>query len=67
MKNRLLGLLGILWGGFLLFNWLTGNIVGEGGMYHAGQAGAALFGSLSSIGGLYFLVRGDGREASDTW
>lgn len=65
MKNRLLGLIGILWGGFLLFNWLTGNVVQ--GVYGAGQAGAALFGALSSIAGLYFLVRGDGREAPDTW
>jgi hypothetical protein len=67
MKNRILGLIGIFWGGFLLFNWLTDNIMGEEGMYHAGQAGAVLFGALFSVAGLYFLIRGDGREASDTW
>jgi len=65
MKNRLLGLIGVLWGGFLLFNCLTGNVVQ--GSYGAGQVGAVLFGALFSIAGLYFLVRGDGREASDTW
>jgi hypothetical protein len=67
MKNRLLGLIGILWGGFLLFNWLTGNIVQGEGAYSAGQVGAVLFGALFSIGGMYFFIRGDGREASDTW
>lgn len=63
MKNRLLGLIGILWGGFLLFNLLTGNVV-QGA---SGQIGAVLFGGLFSIGGLYFFIRGDGREAPDTW
>jgi hypothetical protein len=63
MKNRLLGLIGILWGGFLLFNWLTGNVM-QGA---SGQVGAVLFGALFSIAGLYFIVRGDGREASDPW
>ena len=67
MKNRLLGLIGILWGGFLLFNWLTGNVEQGEGVYHAGQAGAVLFGALFSVAGLYFLVKGDGREAPDTW
>ena len=66
MKNRLLGLIGILWGGFLLFNWLTGNVV-QDDAYSAGQVGAVLFGALFSIAGLYFLVRGDGREVPDTW
>jgi hypothetical protein len=65
MKNRLLGLIGILWGGFLLFNLLTGNIVQ--GAYSAGQAGAILFGVSSFIAGLRFFIRGDGREAPDTW
>ena len=65
MRNRIFGLLGILWGGFLLFNWLTGNIAQDA--YLAGQLSAILFGTLFSIGGLYFFVKGDGREAPDTW
>lgn len=53
MKNKILGVIGILWGGGILFNWL--NAGGGGGAYGAGQGFAALFGLVMFLAGVHYL------------
>ena len=54
MKNKVLGGIGILWGGGILFNWLNGG-GGGGGAYGAGQDFAAIFGLVMFLAGVHYL------------
>lgn len=61
MRNRVLGAIGVLWGGAILLRRLTGGSVGEGAeAYGAGQAAGLVFAVLLLVVGLYYLVRGSG-------
>ena len=58
MRNRILGAIGVIWGGAsILRSLLRGGVQGEGA-YATGQlAGMVLGGLLFSVG-LYYLIKG---------
>ena len=61
MRNRVLGAIGVLWGGAILVGRLaSGSPVEGAGTYGAGQAAGLVFAALLLIVGLYYLVRGSG-------
>ncbi len=58
MRNKIFGVIGVLWGGAILFRWLTsGNPSGSSSAYQAGQSGAAIFGALMFGVGMYCILR----------
>ena len=58
MRNKIFGGIGILWGGALVFRWLTSGTPGGGSSAHqAGQSGAVVFGALMLLAGLYYFFR----------
>jgi hypothetical protein len=58
VRNKIFGGIGILWGGSLLFRWLTSGPTGSGSSaYQAGQSGAVFFGTLMFAVGLYYFFR----------
>ena len=61
MRNKIFGGIGILWGGALVFRWLTaGTPSGGSSAYQAGQSGAVIFGALMLLVGLYYFFRKPG-------
>jgi hypothetical protein len=59
-KNRILGLIGVLWGGGMLLARLargTGSAAANDA-YAAGQTAGLVFGALLFFVGLYYLVKG---------
>ena len=64
MRNRILGAIGVLWGGAMLLRaYLAGGPVGSGA-YRDGQITALVFAALLVLVGGYYLVKGDGRSQS---
>jgi hypothetical protein len=61
MRNRIFGAIGVLWGGYVIFNRLTGawSPQGEGG-YRTGQNLGFGMMVLMFLVGLYYLAVGDG-------
>lgn len=58
MRKIISGVVGVLWGGVIVANFLIrGGAQGEGG-YRAGQYIALVMGLLLFFGGLYYLVVG---------
>ena len=58
MRNKIFGGIGILWGGALVFRWLTSDTPSGGpSAYQAGQSGAVIFGALMLLAGLYYFFR----------
>jgi hypothetical protein len=61
MRNRILGAVGVLWGGLILLGRLgAGRPVSGTGAYAGGQAIGLVFAVLLLVVGLYYLVRGGG-------
>ncbi len=58
MRNRIVGGIGVIWGGSLLFYNLTQDAPLGQGAYAAGQAVGMILGGLLVVIGLYYLVRG---------
>ena len=59
MRNRILGTIGVLWGGgTLLFKLIGGSRTEGNDAYAAGQIAALIFGGLMLIVGLYLLTKG---------
>jgi hypothetical protein len=58
MRNRIMGAIGILWGGsLLLFKLLGGGQPQGSGAYGAGQTGGLIFGALLMAVGMYCFVK----------
>ena len=58
MRNRILGAIGILWGGAVVIRWLMSSTpAGGSSAYQAGQFGAVIFGALMIAVGLYYFFR----------
>lgn len=65
MRNKIFGGVGILWGGFILVNWLlfgTSSAPGHTNAayrtgYTMGQWGAHIFGVALLIAGLYYFFK----------
>lgn len=63
MRNRALGALGVLFGGaVLLLKLLSGRWVDATGAYAVGQAASIVFAVLLVAVGLYYLLKGGGRD-----
>lgn len=61
MRNRVLGAIGVLWGGMILLGRLSGGGAGDGaGAYGAGQAVGLVFAVLLLVVGLYYMIWGGG-------
>jgi hypothetical protein len=58
MSNRLIGVIGVLWGaGILLYGLLSGGQAQAKGAYAAGQSAGWLFGLVLFFLGIYYLVK----------
>ncbi|MEQ9264571.1 MAG: hypothetical protein RLN81_05080 [Balneolaceae bacterium] len=44
MKNKILSIVGILWGGGIILRWLLSNSSDSGGAYQTGQGFAVILG-----------------------
>jgi hypothetical protein len=63
MRNRILGAIGVIWGGLILLGRLIGGSPEEGaGAYAAGQMTGVVFGVLLLVVGLYYLTRSNGSS-----
>lgn len=61
MRNRIFGLIGVLWGGFILATKMSGGAAQSGNAaYQTGQNIALGLGVLLFVAGLYYLIKGDG-------
>jgi hypothetical protein len=58
MRNRIMGGIGVVWGGGVVLYGLFGTERGEGA-YGAGQMAAVVFGACMFLAGLYYLIKGD--------
>jgi len=61
MRNRILGLVGVIWGGALLITHLFKSNPGEDASSQ-GLSFAVVFGGLLFCVGLYYLIKGDGAR-----
>ena len=58
MKNRIVGVIGVLWGGAIVGRWLlTDSSTMGSSAYQGGQSAAALFGVLMLMAGLYYFFK----------
>ena len=65
MRNRILGGIGVLWGGgVLIFSLVKGGPQGQGA-FAAGQTTAVILSGLMFVVGLYYLIKGDGSSRDD--
>lgn len=65
MSNRFLGLIGVLWGGGILFFGLLnrgGSQAGEKGAYAAGQTVGWIFGLVLFLAGIRYLAKSPGKS-----
>lgn len=61
MRNRILGAIGVIWGGAILLSGLLRGVPEGEGAYAQGRAVGFAFGALLFAVGLYFLFKGKGR------
>ena len=58
-KNRILGVVGLIWGGGIVLTRLTSSVPASPDPgYAAGQNAALLLGTLLAFVGLYYAVKG---------
>jgi hypothetical protein len=61
MRNRILGAIGVLWGGLILLGRLVADRPVDGpGAYGAGQTAGLIFAVLLFVVGLFYLIKGGG-------
>ena len=58
MRNRILGAIGVLWGGGILVSALLRGGAQGSGAYAAGQTAALVFAALLVAVGGYYLLKG---------
>ena len=64
MSNRIVGAIGVLWGGGILASHFLREQPQGQGAYAQGQTFGLVFGLLLFAAGLYYLVKGKGVKAS---
>jgi hypothetical protein len=57
MRNKIFGGIGIVWGGLILFFWLTAPSRGGSSANQAGHSAGAVFGGLMLVVGLYYFFK----------
>ena len=57
MRNRILGWIGIVWGGAIVATRLLGSDGGASGAYAAGQTAGLVLGVLLFLAGAYYAFR----------
>ena len=58
MRNKIFGTIGIIWGGVILFNWLTADTPTTGSAaYQDGSTAAVVFGAVMFGAGLYYFFK----------
>ncbi len=57
MKNKILGAVGVIWGGAILAKGLFGPAAAGSAAYQAGQSGALIFGGLLFVVGIYSFFK----------
>ena len=58
MRNRILGGIGILWGGVIVFRWLfTDSPVSENTAYQSGQSAGIILGIALLVAGFYYFFK----------
>ncbi|HWZ63362.1 MAG TPA: hypothetical protein VNX02_10100 [Steroidobacteraceae bacterium] len=62
MRNRILGAIGVIWGGAVLLNWYRGSGAHGSGAYAAGYSTGVIFGALLFLVGGYYLLSGGGSK-----
>ena len=58
MRNRIVGGIGVVWGGAMLIYGLTQGEPQGQGAYATGQIGGLIFGGVLLVAGLYYLIKG---------
>lgn len=58
MRNRIFGLVGVLWGGAVLVSPFVRGLPQGSAAYAKGQAAGFVFGAILAIVGAYYLFRG---------
>jgi len=57
MRNKIFGVVGMIWGAAVVVNSLFGPVPESSDAYHSGYSGAVVFGILMFITGAYYLVK----------
>jgi hypothetical protein len=63
MRNRIFGLIGVLWGGAMLVSAFSQGGAQGSGAYAAGQNAALVFAVVLVAVGGYYLLKGNGNGA----
>lgn len=62
MRNRILGGIGVVWGGAMLVSASLRAAPERSGAYGAGQTAALVFAVLLVVVGGYYLLKGSGKK-----
>jgi len=57
MRNKIMGGIGVIWGGAVLLRALLLGGPSGSGAYQVGQTGALVFGVLLLVAGLYYFFK----------
>ncbi len=57
MRNKIFGMIGILWGGAILISFFARGMPVGGGSYAAGAIMGLLFGILLLVSGIYYIKK----------
>ena len=57
MRNKILGGIGIIWGGLIVLNGLFGTTVQGSEAYKSGQSAGFVFGAIMLIVGAYYFFK----------
>ena len=60
MKNRIVGVIGILFGGGILVSHFLRETPASGGAYGGGQIAGLVFGGVMLLAGIYYTTTGGG-------
>ena len=64
MRNRIFGLIGMLWGGGIVLAGLLRGPGGGDGAYQGGHIAGYFFGFVMFVVGFYYLVKGSNAKAT---
>ncbi len=57
MRNKISGIIGVLWGGAIIVNWFLSKNAAANGAYQNGKTGAVIPGALLFVAGLHYFFR----------